>query len=1400
MGSTLSRRVSVTVFSTAVLLGLAQPALAAKPVSVPDHAVDEVTAQKFAKLGNKDVLVTSRTSETAEVTAKPDGSLTLKQFTKPVRVKRGDGWVDVDVTLAKRADGSIGPKASTVDVTLSPGGDKWPLVKVGSGDAEVGLGWESALPAPKLDGATALYEEVWPGVDLKVTADTTGFSEVLVVKTAEAAKSPKLAKVNFGSYTKNTKVDDKLAVTGKSGEVLFQGNATRMWDSAGHRAEMTAEVTASTVAVKPDAAFLAAADTRFPVFIDPEYYCSNTSWCGKQHHVVTQSGHATAHNFDATDGDLGDLKAGYENYDSAGTSHSYIAMNTEPINGKIIHWARLDAPVLHTASCSPAGTELWHVGGIDWNTTWNSQPGYTTFLGNSNVANCRDAGGVTSSWDATGPVKDASRFNWGTTTFGLKGTDDDESHNRVASWRRFGLNPYLEVNYDSVPNNPWAHYMQQGAVPCAKGDGRPWIDTKTPQVQAAVSDPDGGNLSVLVATSGGPYGHDVPNTYHDNNSNRPTVGTPGPNQAATAQYFIPAGWIGGDGIYKWAMRVSDGEADSPRWDWDCEFYVDTAVPLAPSVALTGTKPELQGDQASFSIAVGLATADLDDIDRFVYTTDGSDPSVQGSPSVKRNAGLTDGKVTATLNATAANGNQNIIRIKAVNRTGKPGPNAICTAGNGLDAPSCSYSVLPLTPEKGLMGSWGIDDTWGTSTTDNVAALRPGATAHPATLNGDAAWWLGYSKGNGWTQPDTGNNKEGTKGGMRFNGAGFLSTAGPVLDTTKSFTLSAWAKPTEANVNTYHAVIGQDGGTNSGAFIEYSSDANAWTFNLPATDTTSPDNPRIAAKAPPQLNVWQHLVGTYDAVSGVATLYVDGVRQNSLVRKGYASNGPLTIGALKWSGARNSHFVGFIDDAQVWQRALSPEDVRSLATASVSRARFGLGEGAATLLATGSTGSQDTGNFVPAPVPSLQGYWKLDDTAGTTSADAGNHDNGYAPRPLTLSGDAAWAPGKTGNGVHFGGTGYGTTSGSVVDTSRSFTVSAWAKTDDLAGYYGVIGQKDPTTNAPSFLLRYSPDVKAWIFGVNSDSSKQDGPMNWAYQSDSVTKAGEWTLVTGVFNTETKQILMYVNGKLTGRSTYEGTPWNATGPLTIGAYVTGGLTHQFKGSIDQVQVWQQALTPSQIAGMAGLSYQDDVWNLNGSPAVATAGNIAEVATKPDSVSAQVTWDGTATAGHPDAFRTDRSYTAEAWVRADVTDGPRSAVSFDDTAVGPFSVGMRDTEAGEVKWVFYTSCGTTATCVNFTWSDAKAEKSRWTHLAAVYDSVNRTACLYVNGVKQSACTTNVSSPASAGEFRLGKFRWNNALADPWHGGIAGVRLYSGVRTSEQIKGDRTAEDPGKLFGTVH
>jgi hypothetical protein len=1422
-----SARLRAAVITLVMLGGTLMAPVAASaaprsPAAVPDVAGDAASAMSYAREGDKPVLVESKTTETAQTFANPDGSWTLTEYTHPVRVHQAGAWTPVDTTLVKRTDGSIGPKAAPMEVALSPGGAGsagTPIVKAGQNGSEIGLKWPADLPEPTLSQDTATYSEVLPGVDLKVQAVAEGYAETVVIKTPQAAANPALTSVPFGLYTKNTTVDvasgegrgkpttpgpsDGLEVKDSTGAVLFNGDAARMWDSSGagsdaeaqlgtgggrHEAVMGVALTKDKVTLSPDQAFLTSPTTTYPVSLDPDNWCTS---CGIQAHDVVQSGYPDQANYNATTGDMTDLKAGYEDYDRAGTSRSYVQMSTAALAGTVVNSATLNTTITHTYSCAPTATDLAVTGGIGGGTTWNNQPGEIYFSGSNNVANCHDAPNVIGQFGATRAAQDAANGRWGSVTFKL--TADDPGSG-TASWRRFSLNPYLQVNYDSYPNNPTNLSAQHGLLPCTQGANRPWVFTRTPQIQGQVSDPDGGTLTAFFSLAPGTGAAGAHN-------GSVTVGTPGQNQSATAQLgAVPPDWITSDGTYNWSMYASDGQLRS-GWAGNCEFTVDSAVPLAPALAMTGTPPVNQGDPAAYSVWVTMATTGLYDIDHFIYTTDGSEPQPQGSPTAPATQG-TDalGRMvaTTTLSTLAVNGNQNLIKVKAVNKAGTPGPDAVCT-GDGLDGPSCSYHVQPMTPGKGLVGAWSADDATG-RTLGDTAASTPGngaVPAHSAAVTGGATWAAGYNHGNSWTHPDTSGYSDGTKGALALDGSSaYAATSGQVLNTASSFSVAAWARVDDTGAA--HTVVSQDGAQNSGFALGYAKDVNAWAVTLADTDQATSIGVRVASPTPPQVGVWTHLVATYDATTKAMTLYVNGVAQKTAVLTTWASAGALVIGAGKWHGARTDFFRGQVDDVQAWQRVLSGQDVHDLASTAAPLANYSLAEGCGPELASATSA-----------VPSLAGNWALGETAGSVAKDssAGAYD-------LTMTGGSTWAAGHSGGAAHFDGvSGHGTAAGPVVTTTNSFTVSAWVKPDDLNGNYAVATQGG--AHAGAFELRYSHDVNRWTFGM---TGADDASSTFTSAvGTSTPQAGAWALVTGVFDRAGMQMKLYVNGKREAVTPLPAS-WNAGGAFQIGSLLS--RQDLFKGSVDQVQAWGTALSEDQIAALNGSAYYDSVSQTS---AVATGGvalgTERDGAGNPTGCAAQF---DKFTAGHvtlprPATLRTDKSYTVEAWVNhtwtaADVAAQgpvdplPQAAVGVDDVHFSPFLLEYRSVAdtAGKAhgKWTFLVSNAAVATGAWLMESDSDAAVNTWTHLVGVYDGAVGTAALYVNGVKQNTVEVHTSTPVvtgwnGAGSLFIGRGTWDSAPSDQWYrGSVAGVRVYSGARAEHDMVGDRAKSDPTALF----
>jgi hypothetical protein len=192
-----------------------------------------------AEQSGQRVEVKGERTDRTTVYANPDGyTFTLEESAVPVRVPAaGGGWQAPDATLEKHADGSVVPKAPAVAMKFSGGGADMPLAQIADGGRSLELGWPGALPSPTLEGTSALYPDVLPGVDLKLTATPESFQPVLVVKTPEAAASDQLKKVVFGLKAKGLDVREgpagNLTAVDGSGRTVFKSPPARMWDSAG---------------------------------------------------------------------------------------------------------------------------------------------------------------------------------------------------------------------------------------------------------------------------------------------------------------------------------------------------------------------------------------------------------------------------------------------------------------------------------------------------------------------------------------------------------------------------------------------------------------------------------------------------------------------------------------------------------------------------------------------------------------------------------------------------------------------------------------------------------------------------------------------------------------------------------------------------------------------------------------------------------------------------------------------------------------------------------------------------------------------------------------------------------------------------------------------------------------
>ena len=267
-------------------------------------------------------------------------------------------------------------------------------------------------------------------------------------------------------------------------------------------------------------------------------------------------------------------------------------------------------------------------------------------------------------------------------------------------------------------------------------------------------------------------------------------------------------------------------------------------------------------------------------------------------------------------------------------------NAVSTAqsvgtGNPLSVTDTMYdaegrvrarTAYNADPASTPLARWKLNQSTGTSA-DDSAGNSPGtaagitwSTAAPTGLGGSAAF--------------------------AGNAGSRITTTGPVLDTARSYTVSAWVYLT--NISNNKAAVSQDGDVRSGFLLGYDQAVDRWRMLVSQSSTV---NAAVHSSAAPALNTWTHLSAVYDATGKTVTLYVNGVAQGSTATTSMATSGPLVIGGGKWSGGAADAWPGQVADVQAYQRPLTATQVAAIyggtapaAGAGVSRTSNILDEG------------------------------------------------------------------------------------------------------------------------------------------------------------------------------------------------------------------------------------------------------------------------------------------------------------------------------------------------------------------------------------------------------------------------------------------------------------------------
>ncbi len=1186
------------IVSTAPVL--ATPASPA--VSCVAETSSAAAALTVARDCGQPVTITESRSEYNRVLAQPDGRLTMESGVVPQWTRRADGrWAEVDLALTRGPDGRLRPAASVADVAFSGGGDT-PLVTLGRDGKTFVMGWPGRLPTPLVDDNSATYPEVFPGVDLVVQATPTGFSHVLVVKSAAAATNPAVRRIRFdlGGDARAVRLPDGTLQARTRAGILATAPPAVMWNSggdavgppAGRHAEGPPEArstadgpgtAARTVRVEttvtdtgdlvltPDADMLAADTADFPVFIDPAWSVRQNRWAYATNNGCSNADVSVARVGLSPEGPCeGQL---YRSFFQFPTTSGGISLG-----GKHIESAYVQMKLDHSWSCDDTWVYMYQVPVIDrtMRATWSSMALRTLLDGAAGHAN--EAGGCgtiqpdmtmnfTSGTLAT-RVQEAAKKNAPTFTVGFSARAADGSGESTRDrWKKFFPNDAkLVIDYDSVPGKPTGLHV--AGVACLATDALT-IGTLAPTFSAIYPDADRGQSLTgtyeWIEVPAGGMGS-VTDTYPARLPRPPTASAPANGRATTAAVTVAK-----DRTYAYRVTAVDPAPYSKWSGWSswCAFRVDTDVPPV-TVTVTGT-PSGPGEPVSFRIESTAV-----DVVSFKYGWTGPTTAVTvpGTPK------------STTITLRAPKYGRNTLYVSAVDATRNEG---YASAEFIVDRPSTAVA------------RWGLE-TYPGVTQDQALADQQGARAGNTPLAATNVTWASGARIVGGAS-------------ARFNGTNSqAATDMPVLDTTNSFSVAAWVRPAHLPT-TDMKVLTQDAG--NAARFEFGvrrQGANMtpyWSFAMKDTADQASTTRVAIAPAPitaVDVNRWTHLAGVYDRTDGKLRLYVNGVRvaETAYVAAPWAATGSFVVGRGFATGQAANWWHGDLADVQVFNRVLVEHDFTGQLASEES-----------------SGGFDEPGILAPIEV----GRWDMN--AATPCYEAGIPHTCQAPdgaawgRRLSLTQGASVGSGFRDGGlllddthfvedpadpyhglrtVEYGQSQHNTATpesptwqdGPVLRTNDSFTVSVWVHPDELrSSTQTAVGQRGTKQSAFYLALRETrvsaDSTHRWQFTVSGADNDAEALRVHAAGKTPLTDddTETWSHLVGVYDAQAAEIRLYVNGDLEQTTPCPKGVFAATGPLTVGAAQfsnpneSPGMLDFWHGGIDDLQLYQGALTDAAVA---------------------------------------------------------------------------------------------------------------------------------------------------------------------------------------------------------------------------
>lgn len=240
------------------------------------------------------------------------------------------------------------------------------------------------------------------------------------------------------------------------------------------------------------------------------------------------------------------------------------------------------------------------------------------------------------------------------------------------------------------------------------------------------------------------------------------------------------------------------------------------------------------------------------------------------------------------------------------------PTQLQVGFSGVPLPEDTYQItlLGTVPvSSGLAAWWRFDESSGTVASDSSGNGNVGA------LVGNPQWMPGGGR---------------LGGALSFNGAGdyVVVSNSPSLEPPTAISVCLWANISNVS-SSFADLVRKEGIQAPGYLLRWYQfdDHLQWRLNRNL-------NPPIYLADPQEttsyLNSWHHFAGTYDSATGVSSLYIDGTLQVSVSGQSGLLEHTDNLYLMFSPQSLQSPVGGLLDDARIYSRCLSAQEIALLA--------------------------------------------------------------------------------------------------------------------------------------------------------------------------------------------------------------------------------------------------------------------------------------------------------------------------------------------------------------------------------------------------------------------------------------------------------------------------------------